>query len=72
MEITIGTQFQKQVNKKLVNCVVDDIVERKSLKTGKVFDIEYWAKSDEYGVGASFEVSKTTIAKGFVAKKTTI
>lgn len=65
MDIQIGLSFAKRLSKgKTCKCEVIDIVERVSTKTGKIIGIEYWAKSDEYGMGQSFEVAKNTILRG--------
>lgn len=67
MEITIGLKFRKLVNKKYIECEVVDVfdIETTSRKTGNVNKrVVYYAKSDNYGMGQSFEVAKTTILRG--------
>lgn len=71
MEITIGLRFNKPLNKgKFIECEVVDIVHRISTVTGKIIDIEYYAKSvnGDYFQGKSFEVSKTTIIRYLIQK----
>jgi hypothetical protein len=64
-QIKIGTNFIKQISKhSKVECEVVDIIQRLSTKSGNIAGIEYWAKSDKYGMNNSFEVSKTTILRG--------
>lgn len=64
-EITIGTKFKKQVaGKKYVDCEVVDIVKKYSISRKEFFDTIYIAKSDNYALGKSFEVSSTSILKG--------
>jgi hypothetical protein len=63
-EVKIGDKFKKPLNKgKFAECEIVDIVQRISTVTGKVFDVEYWAKSisKEYTTRSSFQVAKTTV-----------
>lgn len=66
-KIEIGVQFKKELSKsKSVQCVLVDIVQRISTKTGKVIYEEYWAKSDNYNLGKSFIVARNTILRGII------
>lgn len=61
--IEIGDKFYKKLSKgKTAIAEVVDIVERISTKTGNLISKEYWAKSENFNFGKSFEVAKTTIA----------
>ena len=65
MIIKIGMKFTKQLNKgKICECVLVDIVSKHSLASGEIFHIEYYAKSETYGMGKAFQVAKTTILRG--------
>lgn len=69
MEVTIGTKFNKVVNKKNIECIVFDIFDVKttSRSTGKTIDrVLYYVKSDNYGMGQSFEIAKSTIIRGLI------
>lgn len=64
-KIEIGVQFKKELPKgKSAQCVLVDVVQRISTKTGKIISEEYWAKSDTYNFGKAFEVAKNTIIRG--------
>ena len=64
-EIKIGQKFTKKLNKgKSCECEVVDIIQRVSTKTGEVIALEYWAKSETFFFGRSFEVAKNTILIG--------
>jgi hypothetical protein len=65
-DIKIGQKFTKRLNKNtVIDCEVTNIIKRYSVKDDKFLDdVEYWAKSDKYGFGKSFEVPKTTIIRG--------
>ena len=66
--IKIGQKFTKQLNKgKSCECEVVDIIQRVSTKTGEVIALEYWAKSETFFIGRSFEVAKNTILKGKIS-----
>lgn len=66
-EIEIGVRFTMQLAKgKTCECEVEDIIKRVSTKTGDVISFEYWAKSESFGLGLSFEVSKNTILRGII------
>ena len=66
--IKIGQKFTKQLNKgKSCECEVVDIIQRVSTKTGEVIALEYWAKSETFFFGRSFEVAKNTILKGKIS-----
>ena len=71
MEIQIGDRFIKHLSKRTkgVECEVIDIITRTSTKTGKVVGAEYWAKSDTYAFGHSFEVAKSTIIRNKLNNK---
>ena len=63
--IKIGDTFVKQISSgKSIDCEVVDIVKKISTTTGKIIETEYYAKSNNYAMGQSFEVSKTTILRG--------
>lgn len=65
MKINIGQKFSKQLSKgKECDCEVVDIVIRTSTKTKKIIGTEYFAKSNTYAFGRTFEVSKNTIIRG--------
>ena len=67
--IKIGDKFTKQISKgKIIHCEVTDIIKRVSTKTGKTIDVEYYAKSNSYGMGKSFQVAKTTILRDMLNK----
>lgn len=64
-EIKIGDKFIKQISKgKSIDCEIVDIITKVSTITGKVIETEYYAKSNNYAMGQSFEVSKTTVLRG--------
>lgn len=64
-EIKIGQKFTKRLNKgKTCECEVVDIIQRFSTKNNKVVSLEYWAKSETFNFGRSFETAKNTILKG--------
>lgn len=64
-EIKIGQKFTKRLNKgKTCECEVVDIIQRISSKTGNIISVEYWAKSETFNFGRSFETAKNTILKG--------
>lgn len=69
MDITIGTRFYKMVDKKQVECVVSDIFDITSVsRLNEITNnrVVYYAKSDNYGMGRSFEVAKATIVRGLI------
>lgn len=62
--VKIGDVFGKQLGKgKISICEVIDFIERRSIKTGKIVDIECWAKSMDKKMvcGDSFEVAFSTV-----------
>lgn len=68
-EIEIGTRFEKRVGKSVNVCYVTDIIDctYKSQATGKVTtQAMYYAKSETYGMGESFEVPKNTILRSLL------
>lgn len=66
-EIEIGVRFTKQLAKgKTCECELVDIIQRVSTKTDKLISVEYWAKSESFAFGKSFEVAKNTIIKGLI------
>ena len=69
MKIEIGMRFEKQVGKSKVICRVTDIIEceYKSLAMGNTsYDTIYYAKSETYAMGNSFQVPKSTIIRGLI------
>lgn len=67
MEITVGLEFKRQIDKKYIKWVVSDIFDVKttSRSTGKVKNrVVYYAKSIEFRVSDGVEVSKNTILRG--------
>lgn len=67
MEITVGLEFQRPIGNKYVKCVVSDIfdIQATSRSTGKINNrVVYYAKSENYAFGESFEVAKNTILRG--------
>ncbi len=67
MEVEKGMKFYKQLGKgKSCICEVVALVDRIERDSKKVISTEIWAKSDTYGFGKSFEVTKTTVIRGFI------
>lgn len=62
--VTIGDRFYKQLVKgKQVECYVVDFTETKSMTTGQVIEQKCIAKSDNYGMGNSFEIPFATVLR---------
>ena len=69
MKIQIGTIFEKRVGKSVNVCYVTDIIEctYKSQATGRVnTETIYMAKSETYGMGQSFKITKNTILRSLL------
>lgn len=64
--VKIGDRFYKQLSaRKQSLCEVVHFIERKNLVTGKVIEVEVWAKSIDnvYAPGQVWQTSYTTIKK---------
>lgn len=69
MKIEIGTRFEKRVGKSMNVCYISDIIEceYKSLAMGNIsHETIYYAKSETYAMGSSFQVPKATIIRGLI------
>ena len=63
-KVSIGDKFKKRVGKSKVDCEIVDIVNRVSVKKNKIIETEYWAISNNFGMGKSFQVAKATVVRG--------
>jgi len=69
MEITIGTRFEKRIGKTINICCVSDIIDctyySRAMGNTSTQTI-YYAKSETFGMGKSFEVPKNTILRSLI------
>lgn len=71
MEIQIGTRFEKRIGNSVNVCYVTDIIDctyySRAMGNTSTQTI-YYAKSETYGMGRSFEVAKNTILRSLLTK----
>ena len=67
MEIVKGIKFEKRLAKgESCICEVVALIDRIDRDSKEIISTEIWAKSDTFGFGKAFEVSRTTIIRGFI------